>query len=236
MKTRILLASMIATLVLGGWAFARPDGTKAGRSGDRDQIRRMAGRMLERPEILEKLELKDEQVEALRQAQYEKQKKHIDLKAGAEMAQIELRHLLSQDTPDEEAVMAAVEEAGKARTALQKSDVQHMLKRRAIIGPEKCREMHSLIRKHMRTRMQAQRHRGGSDRGRPGGKDQHGPGPRGDRRHRGHNEGRSDRGPQSFGPGPEAMGQRPQPEPMAGDLDTLDLPDPLSDTMTEDTF
>ena len=169
MKTRILLASMIATLALGGWAFARPDVSKAGRGGDRDQMRRMAGRMLERPKMLEKLELKDEQVEALRQAQYEKQKKHIDLKAGAEMAQIELRHLLSQDSPDEEAVMTAVEEAGKARIALQKSDVQHILKRRAIIGPEKCREMHSLIRKHMRTRMQAQRHRGGSDRGRPGG-------------------------------------------------------------------
>ncbi|MGH0028447.1 MAG: Spy/CpxP family protein refolding chaperone [Myxococcota bacterium] len=72
----------------------------------------------------------------------------------------ELRRLLSEDAPDEDAVMAQAERIGAAEVALQKSRLRTMLRIRALLTPEQRAE---LVRIH-----EARGRRGpGAEHGRP---------------------------------------------------------------------
>ena len=121
----------------------------------------MMTRALDNPKLVEKLGLDSEQVKSLRELGYEAKKRDIDLRAAAAQARLEIRRLLSQDEPNEEAVMSAIDQAGAATTALQKSHIKHMLEGRAVVGNETWRKMHQTLRHKDQKGMRSMRHQGG---------------------------------------------------------------------------
>jgi len=196
-KKGIFLTVLAGTLGVGALALAVPGRGGPGDHrgpGQHDRHRGdrgpgMFGRFLENPRVVEKLGLSEDQIEQLSNLKYEAMKQHIRLKAIVSEAKLEVRHLLGQDVPDQSAVMAAIEQAGKASVDLRKSDVSHMLKGRSILGPDKWKEIRQM--------MAHWRHgRKGEPRGMRG---RHGGGPGGD-----HDRGRhGSSGPRPDGPPPE---------------------------------
>ena len=68
----------------------------------------------------------------------------------------EMRGLLSQDAPDEAAVLGKAEEIGRAETELQKQRLRTMLAIRALLTPEQRREL-VRIHEEFRARRKAER-------------------------------------------------------------------------------
>ena len=173
MKRCIILTAVAGSLVLGTVALAAP-GPGGPRGHGRGGSDHAFGRFLGNSKLVEKLELSSGDVEALRTLRYEAEKSRISLQADVTEAKLELRYLLHSDEPSESAVMVAIEGVGDATVALRKSDIKHMLKARAIMGPDKWKQMKGAMRK---SKLQRFRKRHGSS---------------GDRRHR-----RQDREPSS---------------------------------------
>ena len=150
MKRTILVAALVVSVAVGMLAFAAPGKDRPGHKGGGKEGHGGFGRFLNNPHLLEDLDLSDEQLETLRTLRYEAKKAHITLKAEADQSRGDLHHLLGDDEPDEAAIMAVIESGGEAHVALQKSDVQHMLKQRAVLGTEKWGELKRLAEKKHR--------------------------------------------------------------------------------------
>ncbi len=102
------------------------------------------GRMLNNPETLQKLGVTDEQQAAIKTATYEFRKEMAKLKADGELAEIELQKAMDEATPDETAVMKAVDNVGAAKTAMRKAGVKHQLKVKTILGAEKVEALKAM--------------------------------------------------------------------------------------------
>lgn len=111
-------------------------------------------------------------METLRSAQM---KEMAQLRADAQIAQIDLRDLLRQDNPSDSDVKAKVAAVTKTRGKIMESQVAFGLKMKQVLTPEQRQKLQDLREQHMRR---------GGQRGwmRPGGGrmfQQHRPGPRG---------------------------------------------------------
>lgn len=194
MKKWIVLAILV-TMAVGVYTFAEPQASRHRgpasadfKQGHSDRMHGMFRRFFESPELIEKLGLTDEQVETLSQVRFESQKSSIALQSEVAQAQLEVRRLLSQDEPDETEVMGAIDKAGQTAVALRKSQVQHMLKGRAILGSDTWKTMKQMIgerRHHFRPSRRGHRrdhgpemgpwHRRGGSENRPKHRSEHGP-------------------------------------------------------------
>lgn len=192
MKQRLILSAVAATLAIAVFAVAAPRGPESKRGGGHHGA---VGQLLN-PKVIEELDLGSEEVEKLQEMRYEAKKQHVRLRADAKLARLEVHHLLQKDNPDESTVMKAIEQAGKAKTELRKSEVSQMLKTRSLLGSEKWskfKEMRQTRLRHMAERRHRQRGRWGREEGRGS-----------DRRHGGPHRGRN----RSEGPHGES-GNRP---------------------------
>jgi Spy/CpxP family protein refolding chaperone len=98
-----------------------------------------------------RLGLDDETLEAIDQIVDESREKAQGLRAGLRGMHREMRDLLSQDTPDESAVMQQAEAIGQAETELHKHRLEALLQIRAMLTEEQRAEL-TRIRKETRTR------------------------------------------------------------------------------------
>jgi len=78
----------------------------------------LVGRIIHHKEIQEKLGLTETQVEKLRKRFFASREKLIDLRAELAKAGMRQARLMTADPVDEEALMQAVEQAGRARTGI----------------------------------------------------------------------------------------------------------------------
>jgi Spy/CpxP family protein refolding chaperone len=138
--------------------------------------------LLERhPEIAEEAGVTEEQMDELRLARYEQQKKMVELRADLELAELEMQQLMDNEAADREAVFSAVDQVSAARGALQKARIEQLWKVRDILGEETMDTLRELGREKMRERAEKRgRHKGGRSQ-RRGGADRgarwnHGPG------------------------------------------------------------
>lgn len=81
----------------------------------------------------------DDQAKALQNGFYDLEKKMVTLKSEAELADIEVRRLMQADDADEAALMAAIDQAGQAHTAIRKATAAQKLAVQKILGPETAR-------------------------------------------------------------------------------------------------
>jgi Spy/CpxP family protein refolding chaperone len=109
------------------------------------------------PGIGKELGLTTNQTETIKRLRFDTQKQMIDLRARLEHAAEAQAELISQDSPNEAALMKAVEEAGTARTDIAKLEVRRLLAVHNVLTPEqraKLRERFSEWRKtHQAKRM-----------------------------------------------------------------------------------
>jgi Spy/CpxP family protein refolding chaperone len=139
MKKRIVVTAALAALAGTVWAAPGPDGKRLMAGGpDRPEAlgARIIQRVLDNPEKMKELGISEEQAAKLQDSFYELEKKMVTLRSDAELAQIEVRRLMDAAVPDQAAVLAAVDKAGAARTAIQKAMVEQRLAVRGILGEE----------------------------------------------------------------------------------------------------
>ena len=149
-----------------GWAHER-EGRNWGRGRDgfgRDGRRGMRGRgmdgrefglsrMLNNPDIREKLGVTAEQAAKIRQQASDFRKTEIRGRADMQVKQLDLRDLLAADQPDRAAIDAKLQEISSARLALDKSAIDYRLNSRDALTAEQ--------RDKLRQLMQDRRQQGG---------------------------------------------------------------------------
>jgi len=92
--------------------------------------------MLRNDEVAREAGVTDDQLAQLRGMVFATQEVLIRTKADHALARLELQKLLSEDTPDEAAVLEAVEKAGHFRTELKKERLRQYLQVRGLLGQE----------------------------------------------------------------------------------------------------
>lgn len=129
MKKWIILTIVCAALAAAAVAWAGPG---EGPRGDGDHLEKVLGN----PKAAAELGVTDEQISKVRDVIYEHRKAGIDLHAKKQLAELELKKLMAQESPDETAVLAAVDEVGRIGTELRKNRIKGRLAVRAIVGPD----------------------------------------------------------------------------------------------------
>lgn len=124
--------ALLVALTHAGVSFARPP------FGPPD-VHRGPGNFFE--ENVETLDLDEETLTAIRAIVEESRETGDQFHAELRELHQGMRELLSQDTPDESAVMQKVETIGVVETAMQKHRLGTMLKVRALLTPEQREEL-----------------------------------------------------------------------------------------------
>ena len=170
MKKWIILFAFVSVLSISLVAFAGPDegartpprqtgfqgpgpGAMPGPMAGPGQRFDAIDRLLDNPRAAERLGLTDDQVAQLKTLHLQAAKDAIPLRGAAELAGLELREAMSQDAPDEDAVMSAIDRLHRAEAALQKSQVRSRLAARGILGPEAVEKLQQHARQRMQERM-----------------------------------------------------------------------------------
>jgi Spy/CpxP family protein refolding chaperone len=136
----ILSGTTAVSLAVAAWAepgFGRGAGGRQGPPRQGPDVERI----LDNPRAARDLGLTEEQLHQIREARYEAEKKIIAQRAEHDLARLEVRRLLQQNSPDEAAVLKAVEEEGRLATELKKLRIQQRFSMTSIVGPEKFREL-----------------------------------------------------------------------------------------------
>ena len=154
--------AMLALAVSALTASAQPDGGPGGPGKMKDKMwgGPNLGQMLDNEDVVQQLGLTEDQVTALKARFAEAEKTLIKLRADAQVAEAEVRHLMQDDTVDRAAIMKAVEAAGAAQLAVRKAMIEERLAFREIAGPDAAKK----VRRHMAKRMHGE---GGPDGDRP---------------------------------------------------------------------
>ena len=171
MKTGTLIAIMAIIVSVSGvttWAQDFEDGRKGMRGRpDRNPEKMkeaLIGRILENPDLADRIGLSDEQKTALRDGYYALKKEKITKRAELELAAIEQARILTESEIDESALMTAVEETGRVRTELAKIQMKTLLLMHRTLDEEQRHRISEMAHQHMKSRME-QRSRGSGRKG-----------------------------------------------------------------------
>ncbi len=120
----------------GGAPPAPPQGPRAeqGEGDDMDFMSNFA-------EISAELGLSADQQTKIKDLFYVSRKEAIDLRATAERAELDLRHAMGSDSPDEKAVMKALDAALAAEASLKRNKVKLILDVRKVVTVEQWRQL-----------------------------------------------------------------------------------------------
>ena len=157
MKNWLIICCVAASLALAAVVFAEQDHRGGGGPGQGGGPGGGPGEghggglsaLLDNDEVVKKLGLTEEQVKAVQEAGYEHQKVMVSLRADAELAQLDVKKLMDQDAPNTEAVMKALDTAGRLQTELRKEGVRNQLKIREIIGTDAAKQLKQIMRNRM---------------------------------------------------------------------------------------
>ncbi|MCF7838994.1 MAG: hypothetical protein K9N49_10240 [Candidatus Marinimicrobia bacterium] len=101
-------------------------------------------RLLDNPELAEKLGITPEEIKEWRKQKLQHEKRTVKLEAAVEEARLDLRELMRDRDAAEADLMQAVEAVSKAELALRKHRVRGMLQARAAIGEERAQKMREM--------------------------------------------------------------------------------------------
>ncbi len=121
----------------GGPGFGPPDGVRQGPGLSRGPRRHHGPPPITRQlEKLKELGVSDDQIQVLKDLEYEMGLERVDLKAGVEKAELSLRQQMESEAPDHEAVLELVEELNTARGEMFRSHIEMQLKVREVVGAD----------------------------------------------------------------------------------------------------
>ena len=134
----------------GGWGERREGfrgGERMGRQGFGGRRGEFGlGRLLNNPEIREKVGITAEQAAKIRQDETEFRKAEIRDRADLEVKRIDLENLLSAEKPDRAAIDSKLQEISAARLTLEKSSVHFRLNMREAITPAQREKLRQLMK------------------------------------------------------------------------------------------
>jgi Spy/CpxP family protein refolding chaperone len=130
----------------GGNGFGRRRGMGMRGRGGMDDREMMLGRLLNNPEIRDKIGVTADQAAKIRQQESDFRKTEIRGRADLEVKRIDLRDLMSADKPDRAAIDAKLTEISTARLALEKSAVTFRLNSRDALTPDQRAKLRDLLR------------------------------------------------------------------------------------------
>jgi len=94
-----------------------------------------------REQLAKKLDLTPEQQKALKELRQDFQVQMIDLRASVQKARLEVKNQMSREAVNRDDIMLAVETEAAAELAVKKAMIDHQLKVREVVGPEKAEQM-----------------------------------------------------------------------------------------------
>jgi protein CpxP len=106
------------------------------------------GRWWNNPRMVAELKLTDDQRKAMDAILLEHREKLIDLHASLEKAELEMQPLMSDDQPNEAAILAQIDKVAAARAELEKANARFLLAIRAKLTPEQWKQVQALRNDH----------------------------------------------------------------------------------------
>ena len=133
----------------GEWDGARGGWGQGGRMGMRGPGREHGefglSRILNDPDICEKVGVTTEQVAKIRQQESDFRKAEIRNRADLKVKRIDLNDLLAADKPDRTAIDSKLQEISTAQLALEKSRIDNRLNMRDALTPAQRQKLRDLI-------------------------------------------------------------------------------------------
>ena len=118
-----------------------------GDGGAQDAI---IGKILNNPQSISDLSFSDEQVKTLKASMADMRKQNEDFQKQLKEAGMEQAKLMTGDTVDEDAVMTAVEKAGKIKIDMAKARIKHMLVLKKTLTPAQTAKIKDMVQTHMK--------------------------------------------------------------------------------------
>ncbi len=110
------------------------------------------GRWWNRPKVIERLKLTDEQRKEFDAILLAHREKLIDLRANVQKAELELEPLVSADQPNEPKILSQIDRVAQARAELEKANARFLLAIRSKLTPEQWKQVQSFRADHGRER------------------------------------------------------------------------------------
>jgi Spy/CpxP family protein refolding chaperone len=107
-------------------------------------------RLLNDPDLRQKIGVTDEQAATIRQQVSDFRKRQIRDRADLEVKHIDLENLLAADKPDRVAIDSKLEEISASQLVLKKSAIHFRLAMRDAITPAQREKLHQLMRDRRR--------------------------------------------------------------------------------------
>ncbi len=163
MIRKVLMAAVLCTTFLctAGAAMAQPQPPQGGpggpppRPGARFEPRGEGmrpllphGRWWKNAEIVKSVGLSDAQVQKIETIFLDSRLKLVDAHAALEKEELQLEPLLEGDTPDEAAVLGAIDRITAARANVEKSNAQMAFAIRRVLTPEQWKKLRALRMEH----------------------------------------------------------------------------------------
>ncbi len=101
----------------------------------------------------DKLDLTDEQINHIKDVQYNFKKAEIGLRADLKISRLELRHQMAQDKPDQQQISMLVDKIGETQKQLLKQEIDRKLGVKAILSPEQFKKFLQMREGRMEGRM-----------------------------------------------------------------------------------
>ncbi len=106
------------------------------------------GRWWNNPNIISQLKLTDDQRKAMDSIFLAHREKLIDLRGNLEKAELELQPLMSQDQPNDSAILSQVDKVAAARTELERANARFLLDIRAKLTSDQWKMVRDNWQQH----------------------------------------------------------------------------------------
>jgi Spy/CpxP family protein refolding chaperone len=127
----------------GGWGRHEGFGGMRGRHRGRRDM--MLARIVENPQMRERLGITPEQATKIQDETFEFRKARIRNRADVELKRVELENLMRAETPDRAAIDKKLDELAAARLVQAKTAVHYHLAMRDVLTPEQRQKLRAMF-------------------------------------------------------------------------------------------
>jgi Spy/CpxP family protein refolding chaperone len=146
----MLVAAMVIAVIFTSASFADPLRQERGRG--RGEHMRM-GKLLNDPEMIEKLALTPEQITALKKIHFDHQKKMITLRSHMQLKKLELKQLMDAENLDKNLIRKKVKEISAARGDLALEKVEMKLSAADVLSKDQLAKLKQMKRGLMKKKI-----------------------------------------------------------------------------------
>lgn len=106
------------------------------------------GRWWNNPTMIEKLKLTDDQRKSMDTILLAHREKLIDLRASLDKAELALQPMMSDDQPNENAILGQIDKVAQARADLEKANARFLLALRGKLTPDQWKTLQAIRAEH----------------------------------------------------------------------------------------